>query len=299
MKKTKQLGFLFMTISAIGLAAATILMKLIPVKTNLTPGQVAVWRFAIAAPLLWLVTLSGKKKVGLPSRQVWELVGLGVVFSAASVLALLSLGRLSSSLYAILVYIYPSLVVIYSLITRRPVSRLWWLGVPMTLIGLALTVFNSSQSIQVDGLGIVLSIMNGVVLAVYNILGERIFKKVPSRQAGTTWIQTGAMVIGLLLGFIFGFNLPDTFQGWLLLVSLGVFGTMIPILALNYGIQMLGASQSSVIMTMQPVMAVIFSTIIFSDTLTLQQWLGGLLVILAILLLQWTPKQKEVIDFES
>jgi drug/metabolite transporter (DMT)-like permease len=189
-------------------------------------------------------------------------------------------------------------VVVYALISGQPVSRLWWLAVPVTLIGLALTVFDFSQSLQVDGLGILLSIMNGLALAVYNILGEGIFKKVPSRQVGTTWIHSGAMVVGLLLGFIFGFNLPDTFQGWLLLISLGVFGTLVPILALNYGIQMLGAAQSSVIMTMQPVLAVLLSTIIFKDVLSIQQWLGGLLVILAILLLQWTPKQKEVLHIK-
>ena len=296
MKKTQQLGLLLMIVSAIGLAAATILMKLIPTNTDLAPGQVAVWRFAIAAPLMWLFTLSSRKKVALPARQIWGLVGLGVVFSAASLLALLSLGRLSSSLYVILVYIYPSLVVIYSLIAKRPVSQLWWLGIPMTLVGLVLTVFDFSQSLQVDGLGVVLSILNGVVLTVYNILGERIFNRIPDRQVGTTWIITSAMVVGCLFGLIFGFNPPDTLQGWLLLISLGIFGTMVPILTLNYGIQMLGAAQSSVIMTLQPVLAVILSTIIFSDVLSLQQWLGGILVILAILLLQWSPKRAVVVE---
>ena len=296
MKKTQQLGLLLMIVSAIGLAAATILMKLIPTNTDLAPGQVAVWRFAIAAPLMWLFTLSSRKKVALPARQIWGLVGLGVVFSAASLLALVSLGRLSSSLYVILVYIYPSLVVIYSLIAKRPVSQLWWLGIPMTLIGLVLTVFDFSQSLQVDGLGVVLSILNGVVLTVYNILGERIFNRIPDRQVGTTWIITSAMVVGCLFGLIFGFNPPDTLQGWLLLISLGIFGTMVPILTLNYGIQMLGAAQSSVIMTLQPVLAVILSTIIFSDVLSLQQWLGGILVILAILLLQWSPKRAGAVE---
>lgn len=296
MKKTQQLGLFLMILSAIGLAAATILLKLIPGNTDLAPGQVAVWRFVIAAPLMWLFTLSGKKKVALPTRQVWSLVGLGVVFSAASLLALLSLDRLSSSLYVILVYIYPSLVVIYSLVAKRPVSQLWWLGIPMTLVGLVLSVFDFSQSLQVDGLGVVLSIVNGVVLAGYNILGERIFNKIPDRQVGTTWIITSAMVVGLFFGLIFGFNTPDTLRGWLLLIALSIFGTMVPILTLNYGIQMLGAAQSSVIMTLQPVLAVILSTIIFSDILSLQQWLGGLLVILAILLLQLSPKRTGAVE---
>lgn len=291
MKKTQQLGFLLVTISAIGLAVATILMKLLLSETELTPGQVAVWRFAIAAPLMWLFTRTQKKKTKLDSRQVGGLVLMGVVFSAASVLALTSLSRLPSSLYAILVYIYPSLVVVYSLITKRPVSRLWWVGIPITLIGLALTVFDFSEALRVDTLGLILSLLNGVAIALYNILSEQILARIPDRQVGAAWILTSAMAVGLSLGLVFGYVTPDSLRGWLLLISLGIFGTLMPILALNHGIQLLGAAQSSVIMTLQPVLAVIFSMIVFGDLLSIQQWMGGLLVIGAILLLQWTPRQ--------
>lgn len=298
MKKAQQLGFLFMVIAAIGLMWATILMKLIPQETDLTPGQVAVWRFAIAAPLMWIFTLSSQKPSEWVPKRIWRLIGLGGVFSIASLTALSSLGRLSSSLYAILVYIYPSLVVVYLLIAKRPVPRLWWLGIPLTLIGLVLTVFNFSQSIQMDWLGVVLSVSNGIVLAIYNLLGEGVFGEVPNKQVGTTWVQTGAMVFGLFMGLVFGFNIPDDQHGWLLLISLGVFGTMVPILALNHGIHMLGAARSSVIMTVQPVMTVILSTILLGDLLTLQQWLGGFIVILAILLLQWNPQHPGKTDHE-
>ncbi len=294
--RKQQLGFLLMAISAIGLGVGTILMKLLPLRTDMTPGHVAVWRFLIAAPLMWVITLSRKKKSGLIPSHPWWLLGLGAIYSLASLLALTALGRLPSSIYAILVYIYPSLVVIYSIIIKKPVPHLWWLGLPMTLIGLALTVFRLGQPLEFDLIGILLSLLNGVTIAIYMLLSEAVFRKVPERQLGTTWVNTGAMVMGLLMIFIYGFNAPDTVDGWILLISLGIFGTLIPILSMNIGIQLLGAARSSIIVTLQPVVAVLISTIFLGDILTISQWIGGILVIVAIALLQRSPNQTPSAD---
>ncbi|MEA3327505.1 MAG: DMT family transporter, partial [Chloroflexota bacterium] len=84
----------------------------------------------------------------------------------------------------------------------------------------------------------------------------------------------------------FGLSTPVSTIGWILLFSLGVFGTMLPILAINYALQLMGAARGSVIMTLQPVLAVLISTIFLGEVLTLQQWVGGILVIAAIVMLQ-------------
>lgn len=287
--KKQQLGFILMALSAVGLAVGTILMKLVPQNTTMTPAHVAVWRFSIAAPLMWLMTVIRQPKSGFIPDRPWWLIGLGVIYSLASLFALLALERLSSSLYVIIVYIYPSLVVIYSLIIGKSVPRLWWLGLPITLIGLVLTVFEFGQSLQVDLVGFLISVLNGFAIAAYMILSEKIFKFVRERQLGTTWVNTGAMLAGFLLIPFMGVSSPESLGGWILLISLGIFGTLIPILALNSGVQMVGAARGSVIVTLQPVVAVLISTIFLGDILTLQQWAGGALVIIAIVLLQRSP----------
>ncbi|MCB2209468.1 DMT family transporter [bacterium] len=286
-----------MALSAVGLGVGTILMKLLPQNTALTPGQVAVWRFLIAAPLLWVVTLLRRKKSpSMMPQRPWQLLGLGVIYTMASLLALLSLGRLPSSIYVILVYVYPSFVVVYAMVTCKPIPRLWWLGLPLSLIGLGLTVFQFGQPLQFDGMGIILAILNGLVIAIYMISSEAVFKHVADRQLGTTWMNTGAMLMGLSLIAVYGFRTPATLNGWLLLVSLGVFATLVPILAMNFGIQMIGAARSSFIATLQPVVAVLISTLFLGDVLTGMQWIGGALVIIAIVLLQRSPDKVVEID---
>ena len=282
----KQLGLLLMIISAIGLAVATIMMKILPAETGMTPGQIAVWRFLIAAPLMWLIMLIRKKGSKAIPGQFPRLLLLGGVYSMASLLALLSLDRLPSSIYVIIVFFYPSLIVIYHLIRRQPVPRLWWLGLPLTLIGLTLTVSQFGQALELNSLGIILAILNGIAMAVYVLWSEKVFSGISNRQMGSAWVMTGAMVIGLVLIFLFGFKTPDTGKGWVLLFTLGIVGTLVPIFAMNVGIQMLGSARSSVISTLQPLIAVVISTVFLHDVLTITQWIGGIMVIVAIFILQ-------------
>ncbi|MBG0770739.1 MAG: EamA family transporter [Anaerolineaceae bacterium] len=285
----KQLGLLLMSISAIGLGVTTILMKILPAEAGMTPGQIAVWRFLIAAPLMWLITLVRKKdRKIIPARIGWFLV-LGGFYSMASLFALLALNRLPSSIYVIILFFYPSLVVIYHLVRRKPVPRLWWLGLPMAVVGLVLTVARFGQPVNLDLLGIILTVLNGLAIIAYMLLSERVFAGTVDRQLGSTWVMTGAMVIGLGLIALYGFSAPQSLKGWVYLFTMGIVGTLVPIFAMNIGIQMLGSARSSVVSTLQPVVAVLISTVFLHEVLPPFQWLGGVIVIVAIILLQRSP----------
>lgn len=285
----KQLGLLLMSISAIGLGVTTILMKILPGEAGMTPGHIAVWRFLIAAPFMWVITFASKRdgKV-IPSQLGW-LLALGGFYSMASLFALLALSRLPSSIYVIILFFYPSLVVIYHLVRRKPVPRLWWLGLPMTVIGLTLTVARFGQPMELDLLGIILTVLNGLAIIVYMLMSEKVFAGMADRQLGSTWVMTGAMVVGLGLIAIYGFSAPQSLKGWIYLFTMGIVGTLVPIFAMNVGIQMLGSARSSVVSTLQPVVAVLISTIFLNEVLTVYQWLGGIIVIVAIILLQRSP----------
>jgi len=288
----RKLGLVLMVLVAIMLAVGTILMKWLLELTAFFPGQVAVWRFAIAAPLIWLVYLVRGASRRLIPAHPWRFMGLGVVFSLASFTALFALDRLSSSLYVIILYIYPSLVSVYSLITGRTVPKLLWFGLPLTFLGLVLTAYDFSATVAIDLAGFLITLVNAIAVAAYMILSEKVFNQVPERLLGTNWVMTGAMIAGLLMIPVFGIRFPQTTRGWILLLSLGIFGTMLPILAMNISLQLLGAARGSVIVTLQPVTTILLSTLFLGETLSLQQWLGGALVIAAIVLLQLSSDRK-------
>jgi drug/metabolite transporter (DMT)-like permease len=58
---------------------------------------------------------------------------------------------------------------------------------------------------------------------------------------------------------------------------------------MNVSLKKLGAARGSLIITLQPVLTVLMAMVFLNESLTLQQWVGGGLVILAIILLQRSP----------
>lgn len=287
--KDKHIGFLAMVIASLGLAVAVMLMKIVPQVTQMPPQHVAIWRFALAAPPLWAYLSFQHRPKGGVLRHPWRLLGLGLNFSVASFSAIFALQLLSSSVYVILIYIYPSLVVLYALLSGGSIPRLFWLGLPLTLIGLFLTTFEFGAALTIDPIGMLITLINALALAVYMLVSEKVFKSLDEPLLGSTIVLSGGMMVGLLLIPFLGISTPTTFEGWALLFSFGIFGTLMPIVAMNISLKKLGAARGSLIITLQPVLTVLMAMVFLNERLTLQQWLGGGLVILAIILLQRSP----------
>jgi drug/metabolite transporter (DMT)-like permease len=284
--KKQIIGFFIMLSAAIGLASATIFMKTIPQLTTLDPAHVSIWRFIIAGVMIWIIDIlhhPGKKRdKPLPVKFLI----LGFVFGISGFSAVFALDYLPSSIYIIILYFYPSLIVLFSLIAGKPVPNLIWLGLPLTMVGLFLTVFEPGSLLSVNEVGFLITIVNALAIGLYFILSEGYFGKGEPKIRGTRWMLTGALSFSLLWIPFLGFQLPDSALGWLLVAALGIFGTLLPLLLLNIGLQLVGAARGSVIVSLQPVFAILFSVLFLDERLTGQQWLGGVLVIASVLILQ-------------
>jgi drug/metabolite transporter (DMT)-like permease len=290
--KKGQLGFILMLLAAMGFAVAVILMRVMTQSMAMLTHQIGIWRYIIAGPLVWLVGIFRNNKVIMPRTQPFRLILLGFVFALSGFSALFALDRIPSSLYIIILYIYPSLTVLYSLLRNRPVPSLFWLGLPLSIIGLALTVYQPRQNLVIDLFGLLMTAVNALAMVVYMIMSEKIFKGFDDRFTGTKWVMTGTLLVSLVMIPIFGLSLPHTAREWILLLSYSIFGTLMPILSMNAGLQFLGAARGSVIISFQPVITILLSLLFLNEMLTLQQWFGGLIVIASVFLLQLSPDRE-------
>ena len=291
--KKEQIGFALMLLAAFGFAIAVILMRVMTQSMAMPTYQIGIWRYITAGPLIWLIGFFRREKADITrSKSLW-LMGLGFVFSLSGFSALFALERIPSSLYIIILYIYPSLIVLYSLMTNRPVPALFWLGLPMSLIGLVLTVYQPGQNLVIDFIGFLMTLINGLSMTFYMLMSEGLFNGIRDRFTGTKWVMTGTMLVGAIMIPLLGLSLPASGREWLLLLSYSLFGTLMPVLSMNAGLQLLGAARGSVIATFQPVITVLLALLFLNEMLTLQQWFGGLLVIAAVVLLQLSPDRNQ------
>ncbi len=73
-----------------------------------------------------------------------------------------------------------------------------------------------------------------------------------------------------------------------------------PIMAMNFSLKYIGAARGSIIVTVQPVLTILIAMLFLEEMLTVQQWIGGMLVILSIVLMQRSPDRpgKQVIEVQ-
>ena len=295
MTKDQRDGLLLILLSACGYAFMPTLVKTIYAHSTFEAMDVALWRFIFATPLIWLlVTIRSqshapKSKEKMPIKKA---LMLGFIFSFAALTAFLGLERLPASTYVVLFYTYPAMVVILSSFLGEPIRRIAWIALGMALFGVMLTVPDFTSAGGIDMLGVAFSLFNAGVVAIYYLVSKRIFVNVSDVFRASAYTVTGAFCTLLLLIPLRGIQIPNNIETWLSLIVIASFCTVMPVFSVNLGIQKIGASQASLISTAEPVLSMVVAVILLAEIILPIQWLGAVLIIASVILLQLRPSRK-------
>ena len=292
-------GLFWMAVAVTSYASFSIFTKLIYARSDLLPLDVASWRFMLATPLVWLylwLRRRARSTVPMPPRR--HLLLLGAIYCMASVLAFFGLRQVSASVYIILFFTYPIIVAVISqflgtsfLRSRSADTRLrreGWLALMVTSVGVVLVVAPNVGSLQTEAVvlfGMALALANAWVAAIYFVASNRILFRLhdPSELArAVAWTMLATTGIMLVIALFNGLQFPATVEGALLLLGLAGLSTALPIVALNIGIQRLGAARSAIIAMLEPFLTLVLAAILLSERLGGMQLLGGTVILLSV-----------------
>lgn len=285
---------------------------------GMEPLAVLFWRFFTAALFGWgFLLLSAPRRQSLFSlsrRRVLVLLLLGALYVGNSYAFIASLQVVSISLASIIAYLYPAMVAVMATrFLRRLEGRRAWIALGISIVGIALTVGGIPAGELPPLWGLALAFANPVIYASWIILqarlagdrptgGERVADGLeippgdadvvvhrggpdPSPAAALMTTATAAVYALLLLGSGGSLSLtavPGTV--WPAVLGLGLVATAIAIQTFYAGVKRVGGARASLISTVEPVYTVALAMILFGESLTPMQILGGALVILAVIL---------------
>lgn len=307
MDRTERDGLLLLLISALGYACLGVIASWLE-DTGIAPLDVVVWRYIFATLLIWTIILVRRApppEKPLPRRA---LLATGLFFALAALAAFFGLRLLPTSTFVVLFYTYPAFVVLISIFLGERLPLLGWFALSLTLCGVvlmtpdffsgfaqghlwdSLTVLpDGAQSVRADAAGgVLLAILNALVVAISFLAINRVLKGHRTSARASAWEITGALFFLLILVLLRGLALPPTPTAWLLLLALASVSTVMPIFALTAGIQKFGASRAAIVSTIEPVMSVALAVILLGDTLLPVQIIGAGLIIVSVLLLQFS-----------
>jgi len=237
---------------------------------GLLAGRFAIAGFALAA---FMVATGRPFPRGRPLAFAIGMGGIGYVGQAACFFT--ALHYASAGLVALLLYAYPTLVVILSAIFlgQRLTSRRVALLVA-SFAGLALMLGGGSGTPT----GIALGLSAAAIYSVYILVGSRELSGTDALASTTVICLSAAGTLAIASLFI-ETRLPATTWGWASIAALGVVGSVVAILAFFAGLKRVGPSTASVVSTFEPVFTAVLAWIVLGETLSAAQLAGGALVV--------------------
>lgn len=279
-------GVILAAISAVGFGTLAIFGRLAELVGLSLPALLA-FRFALATPLVWIPLLAQDRIELLRGRDLAVAVLLGAGgYAAMSFLFLTGVNLTGAGLGAIVLFIYPALVVaLAALFLNEPVTKYTVGAVLIALLGVSLVV--TGQPIRVDLRGIAIVLGAAVVYAGYITLSGTVLDRV-SATVLTAHVIPAASLTFLVHGAITGsMQVPATTAQWGVVLGIAVLATAVPILTFFAAVSAIGASRTSIVSTVEPVVTVVLGAVILEETLSPTAVLGGIAVLTGVVLVQY------------
>ena len=281
----QHLGALLVLISAAGFATLAIFIK-IAYAAGANTLTVITMRFTLAAVFLWMALKPFGISPRINLKIAIKLCLMGLIgYASMSFFFAASLRYLPVSLATMLLFTYPTLVSIMSFINGNEQFS-WQKGLALMICGSGLFLILGVSFESINQFGVVLGLGAAIIYSCYIMISKHVLKDVHSLVA-TTYVCSAAALAYALYTSITGqliLTLPST--GWLALLGIAFFGTIVGILCFFAGINKIGPAKASIISTAEPVLTILLSALVLGEQLTLLQGIGGLLIISSILLLQ-------------
>lgn len=216
--------------------------------------------------------------------EIQKLAGLSVFYAATPVLLYEAYRGISTGLATTLHFTYPIIVMMIGAVAFR--SRLQARQIICLFICVAGIICFYKPGQAEGASGMALAVASGFSYALYILfLGKSGLKQLHVMVV-TFWISLlSATEIGLaaLVGGKLTLFIP--WQGWLAIVGLGLFATVLALALFQLGVFLCGEVKASLLSTFEPLTGVILGVLIFHEALTPRTVAGIVLILLSTLLL--------------
>lgn len=256
-----------------------------------------VWRFGLAAVILFIVCMATRRPVRLNRRQHLAAVGQGAfVFALSYAFVYAAEGRINSAVVAVVFAALAFLnLVLFRFVARQAASRASWMGAGLGLIGVL--VLSGAEIMGAElGRGALIGFGFALIAVMSSAVGN-LFAWRGQVEGAPVLSQTAwAMAYGTLMLVVFGVATGvhwslDVSAGYLLsLLYLSVFGSVIAFAIYFWVARARGYALASYISALTPPIAILVSVVFEHARFGWPAVVGLLLVIAGQVLMIRAPK---------
>ena len=293
MKSKNSIAIILAIFGVVLFSAKAVMVKLAYAYDDIDAVSLLLLRMTFALPFYLIISFI--KKPSHPDligkKDYLWLVLFGILgYYLASYLDFLGLEFIKASLERIILFIYPTLVLIISKVfLKKEFTKIQIAAILISYVGILITFW---QEISMTGehvmLGGVLIFFSALTYASYLVGSGWLIPKF-----GATTFTSYAMIISCIAVFIH-YSLIEhvdilSFSNeiYYLSLAMALLSTVIPSYLVSAAIKQLGPSNFSIIGSLGPISTIILANIFLDERLTLIQLGGTVIVIIGVLVVSW------------
>ncbi|MDE0254293.1 MAG: DMT family transporter [Rhodospirillaceae bacterium] len=273
------LGYLLILIATILFGANNNLAKE-SYQHGVSVDTVLVGRSWFLVPLLCLWFAARRTWPAVPRGMAgWVVLG-AVLFSVNGWALLSAFDRMSVSLSILVFYLFPFMVGLLAAALRiEPLHPAMLIGLVVAFVGLFLALDVEGE---LNSTGVVLSLVSALAISGNILVSGKLMRHGMSPIAVAFWMVVGSSVAyGGSLVASGGFHWPNSMTGWAAFSGTIVF--ICVAFVMFYGaLDFLRESRTALVMNLEPVFTIVMAVALFGEAFGATQWLGAVLVVLAI-----------------
>lgn len=255
---------------------------------GMSVDSVLFYRYAIATVMLGALMLVKGEPFRVRRSDILALAGAGILFALSSLLLFASYNYMDVGIASTILFVYPVFVaVLMASFFHERISRITLLAIALALVGIALLSQGEGEggASSVSVTGIILVILSSLSYAIYMVaINKSRLRHISSLQMTFYSLVFGSLLFIVRLGFLTDLQMPSGAVSWVCITSLGIFPTIISLLAMTVAIHDIGSTPTAILGALEPVTGLIIGIAMFGETLTGQSVSGILLILVAVTL---------------
>lgn len=283
------LGLALILFASSGFAIKGIFIKLAYTDTNVDAISLLTIRMVLAVPFFLAVAIFYARRSApkpMQREDIIRILYLGFIgYYLSSYLDFSGLHYISAGLERLVLYLYPTFVVLLTVVSVRRAPRMKeMLALVLSYAGIGLVFV---LELAVEGPAVItgtLSVLAAALSYAFFMVGSQkaIHRIGSARFTAYSMLVASSMVIihYLITNDIRIFDMPADF--YLYGLALALISTVFPAFMMNAGIKQLGASRTAVLTSIGPVMTLILAWGILGESIGLLQIAGTVLILLGI-----------------
>lgn len=269
------------------IAAATYGMNplfTLPLYTDgMEPESVLFLRYLFAIPILCVMLWWRGHSFKLDKKDLPPLLLYGILFAVSSITLFKSYTYMDAGIASTILFVYPIMVALIMAFFYKEKLTLQTILCIITAIGGIALLYLGKEGATLSLIGTLLVLGSALAYSIY-IVG---INKSRLKDMATIKVTLYVLLVGWFVWAIFALinqklTTPTEWYLWINIFMLSILPTIISLTCTTIAIKYIGSTPTAILGVLEPVTAVFFGVLIFHETLTIKDYIGLILIIVAV-----------------